>query len=66
MSPRSGRPPKGKESRTEKINLRLAKGEIEKIQDCADKLEITRTDAIMHGIDLLKAELEKNKEIDAP
>ena len=59
MPPRTGRPPKGDESRTEKINLRVSKTEAKKIQDCAERLETTRTDAIMKGIDLLKAELEK-------
>ena len=59
MSPRTGRPPKGEESRTEKINIRVSKREAQKIQDCADRLEKTRTDTIMKGIDLLKAELDK-------
>lgn len=59
VPPRTGRPPKGEESRTEKINIRVSKKEAKKIQDCADKLDTTRTDAIMKGIDLLKAELDK-------
>lgn len=59
MSPRTGRPPKGEESRTEKINLRISKSEVQKIQDCAKQLGVSRTDAIMQGIDLLRGELEK-------
>lgn len=59
MSPRTGRPPKGEESRTEKINLRISKSEVQKIQDCAEQLGVSRTDAIMQGIDLLRGELEK-------
>lgn len=59
MSPRTGRPPKGEESRTEKLNLRVSPKEVQTIQDCANKLKTTRTDAIMKGIDLLKAELDK-------
>lgn len=59
MSPKSGRPPKGIESRTEKINIRVSKSESKRIQDCAEKLGISRTDAIMQGIDLLEAELRK-------
>lgn len=59
VSPRTGRPPKGEESRTEKINIRVSKKEAQKIQDCADRMDTTRTDAIMHGIDLLEAELDK-------
>ena len=57
MSPRTGRPPKGEQSRTEKITIRLSVLEIQKIQECADQLNTTRTDAIVAGIDLLKSEL---------
>lgn len=59
VSPRTGRPPKGEESRTEKINIRVSKKEAQKIQDCADRMDATRTDAIMAGIDLLKDDLDK-------
>ena len=59
MSPRTGRPPKGSQSRTGKITIRVSEQEAQKIQDCADKMQSTRTDAIMAGIDLLKVELEK-------
>lgn len=59
MSPRTGRPIKGQQPRTEKINLRLSKAEVEKIQHCADELGVHRVDAIMMGIDLLRAKLEK-------
>ena len=59
MSPRTGRPPKGEQSRTEKITIRLSVLEIQKIQECADQLNTTRTDAIVAGIDLLKTELDQ-------
>jgi len=59
MSPRTGRPPKGEQSRTQKITIRISEQEAQKIQDCADKMKSTRTDAIMAGIDLLKADLDK-------
>ncbi len=59
MSPRTGRPPKGEQSRTQKITIRISEQEANKIQDCADKMKSTRTDAIMAGIDLLKADLDK-------
>lgn len=59
MSPRTGRPPKGEESRTERINIRVSKTEAQMIQDCADQLQASRTDVIMQGIHLLKAKLEK-------
>ena len=59
MSPRTGRPPKGEQSRTKKITIRLSVLETQKIQECADRLNTTRTDAIVTGIDLLKSELDK-------
>lgn len=59
MSPRTGRPPKGEQSRTGKITIRVSTKEAQKIQECADKLKSTRTDAIMAGIDLLKSDLDK-------
>ncbi len=59
MSPRTGRPPKGEQSRTQKITIRISEQEAQKIQDCADKMKSSRTDAIMTGIDLLKADLDK-------
>ena len=58
LSPRTGRPPKGKQSRTKKITIRLSVLEAQKIQECADRLNTTRTDAIVTGIDLLKSELD--------
>lgn len=59
MSQRTGRPPKGEQSRTGKITIRISEKEAQTIQECADKMNSTRTDAIMAGIDLLKAELDK-------
>lgn len=59
MSPRTGRPPKGEQSRTGKITIRVSESEAQKIQECADRMNVTRTDAIMAGIDLLKTDLDK-------
>lgn len=59
MSPRTGRPPKGEQTRTQKITIRISNQESQKIQECADKMHSSRTDAIVAGIDLLKADLGK-------
>ena len=59
LSPRTGRPPKGEQTRTQKITIRISDQEAQKIQECADKMNSTRTDAIVAGIDLLKADLDK-------
>ena len=56
MSPRTGRPPKDNPRNCD-LNIRLTKQEKEDIQFVADKLGVTRTDAILQGIAKLKAEL---------
>lgn len=56
MSPRTGRPPKDN-PRNDDLNIRLTRQEKEEIQSVADALGISRTDAILRGIELLKAEI---------
>ena len=53
MSPRTGRPPKSGMSRKVNLNLRLTEEEAKEIKECAEKLGISRTDAIMTGIRLI-------------
>lgn len=60
MSPRTGRP-KADNTRDKKLNIRLRQEELDLIQECADKLNKTRTDAIMEGIKLLKVDLDNKK-----
>ena len=57
MSPRTGRPPKVEGARRCKINLRISEDELQKIQDCADRIGGSRTDAIVQAIELLRREL---------
>lgn len=59
MSPRTGRPPLQDVSRTEKLNIRLTKAEKQDIENCAEQLQLSRTDTIMKGIGLIKNELDK-------
>ena len=59
MSPRTGRPPLQEESRKESLNIRITKKEKEQIEFCAEKLNVSRTDAIMKGIEKLMAEIKK-------
>jgi hypothetical protein len=49
-----GRPIKNTSPRVEKLTLRLSEDEISDIQYCADKLKVSRTDAIVKGIEELK------------
>ena len=45
--------PKLEIPRSERLNLRLTKFELEKISKIAEKKNISRTEAILQGIDLL-------------
>lgn len=47
--------------RNKSLQMRLAENELDKIQRCADLLNVSRTDAVMRGIDLLLDDLEKQK-----
>ena len=58
MSPRTGRPTSNK--KTERLEIRMAPDEAQLLQECADKLEVSKTEVIVKGIRLVKAELEKN------
>lgn len=41
------------------MNIRITNDEAKRIQDCADKLNMTRTDTIMRGIDLVEKEIKE-------
>ncbi len=58
MSPRTGRPPK-ENPRNVNLNIRVTKDEAQLIQDCADRLETTRTEVIVKGVEMVKAALDK-------
>lgn len=51
--------PKLEIPRNEKLNLRFSKFELEKISKIAEKKNISRTEAILQGIDLLIAHKPK-------
>lgn len=60
MSPRTGRPTLNK--KTERLEIRLTKDELDMMNDCADKMQTSKTEVIMRGIQLVRNELdEKNK-----
>lgn len=58
MSPRTGRPPK-ENPRNVNLNIRLTYDEARRIQECANKLNMTRTDTIMTGIGLVEKSIKK-------
>lgn len=59
MSPRTGRPIKGTSKRDKSLQLRMSEEELELLDECAKKLDATRTDVVNKGIRLVKAELDK-------
>ena len=58
MSPRTGRPPK-ENPRNVNLNIRITPDEARRIQECADKLDMTRTDTLMTGIGLVEKLINK-------
>ena len=59
MSPRTGRPIKGTSKRDKSLQLRLSGEELSLLDECARRLNISRTDVISKGIQLVNEELEK-------
>jgi uncharacterized protein (DUF1778 family) len=53
-----GRPPK-ENPRNVNLNLRLTREEADLIQECADSLNTTRTEVIVKGVKLVRADLNK-------
>ena len=58
LSPKTERPPKDN-PRNVNLNIRVTKDEAAMIQECADALNTTRTNAIIKGIELVKGDLDK-------
>lgn len=59
MSPRTGRPIKGTSKRDKSLQLRMSAEELELLDECAEKLNSSRTDVVVKGIRLVKAQLDK-------
>ena len=57
MSPRTGRPTSNK--KTERLEIRLAPDELALMQECADRLGTSKTEVVLKGVRLVKAELDK-------
>lgn len=60
MSPRTGRPPKQNPKDT-RIQIRLDKETLNKLDSCADEKKSNRSEIIRQGIDLVYAEIKKEK-----
>jgi hypothetical protein len=57
MSPKTGRPTSNK--KTERLEIRLTPEEAQDLQECADRLNVSKTEVINKGVQLVKAELDK-------
>lgn len=53
MNKKIGRPTKRDTSKSEKLNIRLTKQDKQLIQDCADRMNISKSDVIVKAIELL-------------
>lgn len=51
MCPRLGRPTDNK--KTERFEVRLTPEEMKKVQECAEKMGITKTEVVKRGIQLV-------------
>lgn len=60
MNPKIGRP-KSENPRNKNLNIRLTQDELDLIQECANKLDKTRTDTIIQGIQMIKSKLDEKK-----
>lgn len=58
MSPRTGRPIKGTSKRDKSLQLRMSGEELKLLDECAKRLNSTRTDVVNKGIQLVKKELD--------
>lgn len=59
MSPRTGRPIKGTSKRDKSLQLRMSEEELNVLDECAKRLNLSRTDVVNKGIGLVKKELDE-------
>ncbi len=59
MSPKTGRPPKLGKSKNVSLQLRITQDTADKLQECSDRLNISRTEVIEKGIDLIHERTQK-------
>lgn len=58
MSPSKGRPPIDNPKKV-RLEIRLTEAQAEMLSECADRLQVTRTEVINKGVEMVKAELDK-------
>ena len=58
MLPKTGRPIKGDSRSDKSLQLRMSREELELLDECAQKLQVSRTDVVNKGILLVKKDLD--------
>lgn len=61
MSPRTGRPPKGETSKNISLQLRITEKTAKELKECADILNISRTEVIEKSVEKFHNEVVKKK-----
>ena len=61
MSPRTGRPFVGEARKDTTVKLRMEEDEVRRLDVCAKKLGISRSEAIRQGLSLLYERTEQKK-----
>ena len=59
MSPRTGRPTQDKKGK--RFELRLSETTYETLEECAQKLHMTKAEVVHKGIALVKSEIDNKK-----
>lgn len=59
MSPRTGRPPKGETSKNISLQLRISEKTANELKKCSEILDISRTEVIEKGVELVYKETVK-------
>ena len=57
--PKTGRPVKGTSKRDKSLQLRMSEEELSLLEECAERLNLSRTDVVNRGIKLVKDGLDK-------
>lgn len=60
MCPKIGRPTTDK--RDKRFEIRLSESTINTLNECSERLKVSKAEVIHRGIELVKSELEKEKE----
>ena len=61
MTPRMGRPLKGNTVKNVSLQLRISQETADKLQECSKIMNISRTEVIEQGVDIIHNQVAKKK-----